>query len=180
MKKLLLFALLVVFSLADTIKDIHDIDYELKDTIYVKSEKKHFIYKLLGEPLETNIIFLPTASYTYSNTFFNISYVGFTYKSCEISRFINSYGDATYGLLYHRVINLSPKLSINYFLGLLYGYYGKLSTSPRLPFSNTFLFKGNVNPGAGLSLNYKLYNKINLNIRHVPNVTFWGLSLVLN
>ena len=172
--------LLLTYGLSVTTNDIYDSSYELNEARHLQSEKKKLINKLLGEQLETNIIFLPIASYNSGGDSFTLSYVGLSYKSFEISEFTNSYGELTSGFLYHRVIKLTSQLSINYFLGVLYGYNGKLANKPRIPFSETFLFKGNLNPGAGFSLDYKINKIISFHIRFVPNITMFGLRLFLD
>lgn len=138
-------------------------------------EKKSFWNKLKGKQLASAITFLPVGSHTTDIDFIGVYYTSYNYKSLEFAVFRNSFKDPTFMVTYKREIPLSDKLSLMYGAGLMYGYKGRLQNTSGIPFRKTFLFTGNINPTAGIELDYKISKKVSFHANIASLVFVYGL-----
>jgi hypothetical protein len=144
-----------------------------------QDKKKSFWQTLKGEELETSISFLPFGTHYTSLEFNEVWYTTFNYKSIELLVFKNSFNEPTIGALYKRKIGITQKLSLIYGIGIMYGYHGELVDVPTIPFRNTFLFKGEINPLAGLTLDYRFAKKFSFQLALSPAVGIYGFRYFL-
>ena len=143
-----------------------------KDTVV----KKTFLEELWGEKLEDGLIFMPIASHTTSSDVSDIWYTSYSYKSLELAIFKNSFENWTLGLLYKRTLLFSKQLHISYAGGIVYGYKGRLSRAGNIPFSDSFLFTGPVNPIIGIDLDYRIVPRVSIHISISPLIVAYGLK----
>lgn len=144
-----------------------------------QDQKKSFLQTLKGEALETSISFLPFGTHYTSLEFNEVWYTTFNYKSIALIGFKNSFNELAIGLSYKREIGITQKLSLIYGIGIMYGYHGKLVDVPTIPFRNTFLFKGEINPLAGLTLDYRIAEKFSFQLALSPAVGIYGFRYFL-
>jgi|TARA_B110000967_G_scaffold87704_1_gene90337 hypothetical protein len=144
-----------------------------------QDKKKSFFQTLKGEALETSISFLPFGTHYTSLEFNEVWYTTFNYKSIELIGFKNSFNELAIGLSYKREIGITQKLTLIYGIGIMYGYHGKLIDVPTIPFRNTFLFKGEINPLAGLTIDYRIAEKFSFQLALSPAVGIYGFRYFL-
>ena len=143
-----------------------------------QDQKKTWWDVVKGEELETSMSFLPFGTHYTSLEFNEVWYTTFNYKSFEILGFKNSFNELAIGALYKREIGLSEKFSLIYGFGIMYGYHGKLVDVPTIPFRNTFLFKGEINPLAGVTLDYRFAKHFSFQLAISPAVGIYGLRYI--
>ncbi|WP_299058683.1 hypothetical protein [uncultured Polaribacter sp.] len=148
-------------------------------TLHLKAQEKTFWNKLKGEELETSVTILPFGTHYTALQFNEVYYVGFNYKSFELARFTNSFGEPSLTALYKRKIAFTENFSMQYGFGFMYGYHGKLQDVETIPFRNSFLFTGQINPLGGINLDYKLAKKLSFNLAITPVVAIYGLRYIL-
>ena len=147
--------------------------------------KKTFLQKIWGDPMESSITAMPIGLHTdfekhsskkrsTINGLHEALYFGINYKTIELIGFQNSFGDLTIGLLYKRTWNFTKRFSINFGVGLMYGYDGRLQNTEGIPFRDTFLIKGDINPLTGFELDYKVYKKWSLHTSIAPRIIIYG------
>jgi hypothetical protein len=142
--------------------------------------KKKSVFKtLLGNQIESSVIFLPCATHTIRPDFFGAWYTGYSYKGLEAAVFLNTYRDWTAALLYKRAWNLTKRFSVDYSFGLLYGYKGRLHNIHKIEITNNFLFSGPVNPVAGLELDYRISKRLFFRVDIVPLVVLYGFRYII-
>lgn len=163
MKRLIIFSLLILFSLC----------------LKAQDKKKTFWQTLKGEELETSITFHPAGTHYTSLEFNEVWYTAFNYKSIEIAAFQNSFNELTLAAAYKRKIGITEKFSVIYGVGIMYGYHGKLTEVETIPFRNTFLWSGEINPLAGLTLDYKITKKLSFQVAISPAVAIYGFRYIL-
>ncbi len=163
MKKKIILFLLLVFSLS----------------FNAQEKKKSFWGTLKGEELETSISFLPFGTHYTSLEFNEVWYTTFNYKCYEVLAFKNSFNELALGALYKREIPINKNFSVIYGIGFMYGYHGKLVDVPTIPFRNTFLFKGEINPLAGFTIDYKIYKNLSFQLSISPAVGIYGFRYIL-
>lgn len=163
MKKFIIFNLLFLLSLG----------------LKAQDDKKTFWNVIKGNELETSISFLPFGTHYTSLEFNEVWYTTFNYKSFEILAFKNSFNELALGALYKRQIPITEKFSIIYGFGIMYGYHGKLVDVPTIPFRKTFLFRGEINPLAGFTLDYRLTKKLSVQLAISPAVGIYGFRYIL-
>ena len=142
-------------------------------------EKKEFFKKILGNELESSIVFMPIGSHTVNPDIVGIWYTSYNYKSFEVGVFKNSYKDWTMSFLYKRSWKFSKIFSVIYGGGFLFGYNGKLKNHRNIPLSNTFLYSGNVSPVVGLNVDYKISKKLSIHSSLTPLIFIYGLKYYL-
>jgi len=162
MKKLVILNFVILFSV----------------NLIAQDKKKSFWQTLKGKELETSMSFLPFGTHYTSLEFNEVWYTTFNYKSFEVLGFKNSFNELAIGALYKREIGLTQKLSLIYGVGIMYGYHGKLVDVPTIPFRNTFLFKGEINPLAGLSLDYRFAKHFSFQLAISPAVGIYGIRYI--
>ena len=132
-----------------------------------------------GSTPENGIYILPGGFHTDEiEKYVNFKFIGVSYKKYYIASFENSFGLQTTTIGINKNFKKKKKLSIGYTAGLLYGYKGKLSKVRGIPFKNTFLFKGDINPVIGLSLSYKINNKLEFISLIEPLVIIYGFKFL--
>jgi hypothetical protein len=142
--------------------------------------KKKSVFKtILGNQLESSVIFLPCATHTIRPDFFTAWYTAYSYKGLEGGVFLNTYRDWTAALLYKRSWNFTKRFSVNYSFGILYGYKGRLHNIHHIAITNNFLFAGPINPVAGLELDYNISKKLVFRIDIVPLAVLYGFRYIL-
>ena len=142
-------------------------------------EKPCFWTTIWGDSPENGFKFLPLATHFQQseNPFFHGAfYTAANYKSWELSAFNNSYNDFSISLFYLRKIKLTERFSIDYGAGFLCGYRGRLQKVEAIPFNNTFLYSGNLNPTYGIGFEYNLSKKIAISAMSNPAVIIYGLK----
>ena len=143
------------------------------------AQKKSFLEILKGEELESSISFLPIGIHTDDWAPFGVWWTSYNYKSIEFAAFNNSFEKLTLAVLYKREIQLMHKLSLIYGLGIMYGYGGRLQNTESIPFRNSFLFTGDINPIAGLLLDYRIAKKLSVQLNMSPAVFATGVRFIL-
>jgi hypothetical protein len=153
----------------------------LFSSLVIKSQdKKKTIWETVkGKELETSMSFRPFGTHYTSLEFNEVWYTSFNYNSIELIGFKNSFNELALGLCYNREIGITQKLSLIYSFGIMYGYHGKLVDVKTVPFRKTFLFKGEVNPLGGLTLDYRIAKKISFQLSLTPAVGIYGFRYLL-
>lgn len=118
---------------------------------------------------------MPLGSHTRPPDIFGVWFMGYNYKGFEISLFQNSFRDLTFGFSHKRVWKFTDKFSANYGIGILYGYDGRLQNVEGIPFRDSFLIKGKINPVIALELDYKIYKNISIHSNITPLVIIYGI-----
>ncbi|MGK0414540.1 MAG: hypothetical protein ACJA1B_002767 [Polaribacter sp.] len=139
-------------------------------------QKKTFIKKLWGEKLEDGFIFMPLGSHTVRPDVFDVWYTGVSYKNIELSVFRNSFRDWTLGIYYKRVWYFSEKFYATFAGGMFYGYKGKLQTVKEIPFRDSFIVTGDINPALGLDVDYRISKKISIHGSVTPLIIIYGFK----
>tara|TARA_B110000046_G_scaffold185695_2_gene228657 strand:- start:5962 stop:6450 length:489 start_codon:yes stop_codon:yes gene_type:complete len=143
-------------------------------------DKNKTIWEFIkGEELKSSVTFLPFGSHTSDLDVIDIWYTSYNYKSYEIAAFKNSFGEFTLAALYKRKQQVTEKFSVIYGLGVMYGYHGELRDVESIPFRNTFLFTGEINPVGGVNLDYRVAKKLSLQISLTPVVILYGFRYLL-
>lgn len=134
-----------------------------------------FIY---GEPVRDGFVYLPFGIHTRAEekAISNNGLLGVVYNSLAFGTFINSFDDRTWYLASARNIISYNGFGLDYLAGVLYGYKGRLSTIDVIPFSNTFLFKGNLNPVVTISAYYEISEKFEIRTMITPLVVLTGIK----
>lgn len=138
--------------------------------------KKTFLEELWGDRLEDGLTFMPITSHTTSSDISDIWYTSYSYKSLELAIFKNSYEDWSLAFLYKRTLRFSKELHISYAGGVVYGYNGRLSRAGNIPFSDSFLFTGNVNPIIGIDLDYRIVPRVSVHVSISPLIIAYGFK----
>ncbi len=145
--------------------------------ILFSQNKKYIFEKIVGEESETAIAFLPFGTHIVTPDISEVWFIGYNYKSYGISVFKNTYQNWTFVLGYKRVWNFTQRFSITYDIGIMYGYQGKLQYVKGLPFRDTLLFKGPLNPVISFELDYKILKHISIHSIITPTlVIIYGLQ----
>lgn len=134
---------------------------------------------LLGNELKSSVTFLPVGTHTRNVDLIGVYYTSFNYKSYEISAFRNSFKDLTFIVSYKRAIHLTNRFSLIYGVGIMHGYKGRLQNTKGVPFRKSFLFTGNLNPTAGIELDYKISKKTSIHINLASLVFVYGFRVLL-
>lgn len=153
--------------------------------------KKSFLKRLWGDPTKSSFTAMPIGLHTdfekhsskkrsTINGLHEALYFAINYENVELSVFQNSFGDATIGLGYKRTWNFTKRFSANFGAGLIYGYDGRLQFTEGIPFRDTFLIKGDVNPVIGLEFDYRFYKRWSVHTSIAPNIIVYGFRFLLN
>lgn len=145
----------------------------------IQKEEKTIFQTIIGEKLETSIIFMPLGFHTKTPDIFGVWYTAYNYKGFEISLFQNSYRDLTFGFSHKRVWKFTDKFFANYGIGILYGYDGRLQNVEGIPLRESFLFNGKINPVLALEVDYKISKNISIHSSLTPLVIIYGLRYSL-
>ena len=141
----------------------------------VQKQEKTIFQTIIGEKLETSIIFMPLGFHTKTPDIFGVWYTGYNYKGFEVSLFKNSYRDLTFGFSHKRVWRFTDKFSANYGVGILYGYEGRLQNVEGIPLRDSFLFNVKINPVIALEVDYEISKKLCIHSSLTPLVIIYGL-----
>lgn len=153
--------------------------------------KKSFLKRLWGDQTKSSVTAMPIGLHTdfekhsskkrsTINGLHEALYFAVNYKNVELSVFQNSFGDATIGLFYKRTWNFTKRFSANFGAGLIHGYDGRLQFTEGIPFRDTFLIKGDVNPVIGLEFDYRFYKRWSVHTSIAPNIIVYGFRFLLN
>lgn len=167
LKKYSILLILTIFSFSSFAQEVKEV------------EQKSFFKKILGDPLESSITFMPVGTHTRKVDVFGVWYVGYNYKSFEVAAFSNSFSELTIGLFYKRAWNFTKRFSAIYGVGIMYGYHGKLQDVEGVPFRNSFLMTGEINPVAGFELDYKISKRFAIHANITPLVIIYGFKYYL-
>jgi len=63
--------------------------------------------------------------------------------------------------------------------GIMYGYDGRLQNTEGIPFRDTFLIKGDINPVVGVELDYRFYKKWSVHTSIAPRIIIYGFRYLL-
>ena len=144
------------------------------------ANQKSLFQKVVGEELQSSVVFMPFGTHTRNLDFYGVWYTAVNFKSVELTYFKNSFGDPTVGIMYKRSWNLTKKFAVNYGLGVIYGYHGRLKDVKGIPFRDTFLIKNEINPVVGFAFDYKLIGKVSVCATVAPNILVYGFRYVFN
>jgi hypothetical protein len=144
------------------------------------TNNKTFFQRISGEELQSSVVFMPFGTHPRNPDFYGVWYTAVNFKSVEMTYFRNSFGDPTVGVMYKRSWNLTKKFAVNYGLGFIYGYHGRLKDVKGIPFRDTFLIKNEINPVVGFAFDYKLYDMISLHATVAPNIVVYGFRYIFN
>ena len=143
--------------------------------------ERSFIRSLWGDKVENSVTSLPFGYHTDRDRHAGEPFVhpvwctSVSIHSFEISGFKNSFGDFSLGLYYKRKIVFTKRLSINYGAGIIYGYDGRLKDVEGIPFRETFLVTGPINPVVGMSFDYRVTNNFSFHITGAPQIIIYGV-----
>ncbi len=154
------------------------------------SKEKSFFKKLLGTPLKSSITAMPIGLHTdfekhgtkkrsTINGLHEALYFAGNYKSWELAVFQNSFGDPVLAFFYKRAWNFTKRFSINFGIGAMYGYGGKLRNTEGIPLRDTFLIKGDINPITGFELDYRFFKKWSIHTSIAPRIIIYGFRYLL-
>lgn len=160
------------------------------DTTSTQVKKKTFLQKLWGDRTKSSVTAMPIGLHTdfekhsskkrsTINGLHEALYFAGNYRNVELAVFQNSFGDATFALTYKRTWNFTKRFSANFGAGLIYGYDGRLQYTDGIPFRNTFLIKGDVNPLMGLEFDYRFYKKWSVHTSIAPRIIIYGFRFLL-
>ncbi len=160
------------------------------NTTTTKKEKKSFLKKLWGDPLQSSITAMPiglhtdfdkhgTSKRSTINGLHEALYFAANYKSIELAVFQNSFAEPVVALFYKRAWNFTKRFSVNFGLGIMYGYGGKLRNTEGIPLRDTFLIKGDINPVTGFELDYRVYKKWSIHSSIAPRIIIYGVRYTL-
>ena len=188
-KSLVLFLLLcshtIAFSQVEELNKAKNNDTQKPKTTAGK------IWKTLwGDPLESSVTAMPiglhtdfekhgTSKRSTINGLHEALYFSGNYKSVELAVFQNSFADPVVAVFYKRAWNFTQRFSANFGFGLMYGYGGRLQNTDGIPFRDTWLIKGDVNPVTGLELDYRFYKKWSVHTSLAPRIIIYGFRYIL-
>ena len=157
-------------------------------------KKRTLVCKILktiwGDPLESSITAMPIGLHTdfekhsskkrsTINGLHEALYFAGNYKTIELAGFQNSFGDLTVALFYKRAWNFTKRFSMNVGGGIMYGYDGRLQNTEGIPFRDTFLIRGDINPVVGVELDYRFYKKWSVHTSIAPRIIIYGFRYLL-
>jgi hypothetical protein len=154
---------------------------EQNDNLETISDKVNFLDRFYGKTPKDGLIIEPFGIHTTKiNEGLTDNYlVGIVYKSIAAGTFINSFRDRTFYLGVTRNIYASNGFGVDYFLGALYGYHGKLSTVSGVPLRDSFLWKNNINPVVSIDTYYEISEAFKLQLTITPLVILGGIKYSL-
>ena len=82
-------------------------------------------------------------------------------------------------LFYKRAWNFTKRFSMNVGGGIMYGYDGRLQNTEGIPFRDTFLIRGDINPVVGVELDYRFYKKWSVHTSIAPRIIIYGFRYLL-
>lgn len=191
MKNILLSLLIfnTTFLFSQTIKK-----ESISDSLNIKKKEKTALGKIWkvvwGDPLQSSITLMPIGLHTdfekhSSKTRSTINglhealYFAGNYIGIELAGFQNSYGDLTVAVFYKRAWNFTKQFSVNVGGGIMYGYNGRLQNTDGIPFRDTWLIKGDINPVLGFELDYRFYKKWSVHTSIAPRIIIYGFRYIL-
>lgn len=148
------------------------------------------IWKVLwGDPLKSSVTAMPiglhtdfekhgTSKRSTINGLHEALYFAGNYKSVELAVFQNSFGDPVVALFYKRAWNFTKRFSVNVGAGIMYGYEGRLQYTDGIPFRDTWLIKGDINPVTGFELDYRFYKKWSVHTSIAPRIIIYGVRYI--
>lgn len=188
MKKLLLVFVLILsfssFAQGEKLKESEE---------HSKKENTRLgkIWKTIwGDQLQSSVTAMPiglhtdfekhgTSKRSTINGLHEALYFAGNYKSLELAVFQNSFGDPVVALFYKRAWNFTKRLSMNVGAGVMYGYEGRLQNTEGIPFRDTWLIKGDINPVTGFELDYRFYKKWSIHTSIAPRIIIYGFRYIL-
>lgn len=137
-----------------------------------------FLEMIYGKTPKNGVVIQPYGIHTKKlNEGLTENYlVGVVYNSIAAGTFINSFHNRTIYLGVTRNLYSSNGFGIDYFLGALYGYHGKLSTVSGVPFRDSFLCKYNINPAVSIDAYYEISEAVRLELTITPLVILGGIK----
>ena len=143
------------------------------------STVKRLIDFLYGKPVNDGFIYLPFGAHTNSERFKEITkqnMLGLFHNSFGFGTFVNSFDDRIWYLVHGRNVVSYNDFGLDYYVGAIHGYKGFLSTLPGLPFHDTFIFKGNLNPIISMGAYYQLTDQVQLHTVFLPGIVLAGMK----
>jgi hypothetical protein len=139
-----------------------------------------------GDPLDflpgrvpaDGVIYLPLGYHTrYSFNLSDNQLLGLVFQSAAAGTFINSFGDraAFFGTT-RELTSGKGRLGLDYFAGLVVGYHGRLKEVDGMPFRQSVLFRGNVNPALAMNLHYRISTHFRAQVMLTPLVFNVGIK----
>jgi hypothetical protein len=102
-------------------------------------------------------------------------FISLTKNGISGSTFINSFGDRTWSLGFSRTLFVKNRIGLDYSVGLMVGYQGKLPDF--LPQFLRPLFEGNLNPYIMASPYYRITEKLEARLVYAPpRVILFGFN----
>ena len=180
------FQTIILFLLAGNLHSqtapVKNLDFFVNKTAseYDEEKKRTFIYRLLGDQVKSSVTIMPIATHIFSGVDLELPwYIAANYKGFEITSFINTYNDVSFGLNYKRKWVVSSKFSINYSIGILYGYGDNLAKIEGFPLGLKSLVENTIVPVVGLDFVFKVAYKVALQGSLAPNVFLLGIRYYL-
>ena len=190
-RTLIISFLLLSLSVKLKAQDLSEVAKQQDSISKISKVKKKSLFKIVwGDQLKTSFTAMPIGLHTdfekhSSKTRSTINglhealYFAFNYKSIELAGFQNSFGDLTLAVFYKRAWNFTKRFSVNVGGGLMYGYDGRLQNTEGIPFRNTWLIKGDVNPVTGFELDYRFYKRWSIHTSIAPRIIIYGFRVLL-
>lgn len=183
--------LLLLVSNATLAQNIEASIFNQDSVSTITKVKKKSIFKTIwGDQLQSSVTAMPIGLHTdfekhSSKTRSTINglhealYFAGNYKSVELAFFQSSYGQLVVAAFYKRAWNFTKRFSVNVGGGVMYGYDGKLRNTDGIPFRDTWLIKGDINPVAGFELDYRFYKRWSVHTSIAPRIIIYGFRYLL-
>ena len=143
-----------------------------------RSIAKRLIDFIYGNPVRDGILVLPFGVHTRSDNhaISMNNLIGLFQNSVGFGTFVNSFDNRIWYLVNARNLVSYHDFGLDYYVGVIYGYEGFLSTLETIPFHNSFLFKGNLNPVVSVSAYYTISDQFQLQVMYTPGIALAGVK----
>ena len=131
------------------------------------------------EKPENQISYTPLTTHYFRGDLAVSHLTSLNYGRIEAGFFINSYRDPTIALCYKTEVFQWKNTTIHMMAGTAYGYKRQLYQYPTIPLSGTILFKTEIVPVGGFTVEQTLFQRLSVKATFIPLVGGIGMQYKL-
>ena len=140
------------------------------------------LQRVYGSTPKPSVLYHPWRSHYWPYQDIGYTHLyGATYKSIAYFSFINTYSERCHLVAFRRNWVESKRWTVAAGAGINYGYDGRLYFAQSIPrwIRETYLFKTDLNPMAGLDISYRIAPNLQAQLIFSPIFVTWGASYQL-
>ncbi len=145
-------------------------------------ETPSLLQRVYGTTPKPSVLYHPWRSHYWPYQDIGYTHLyGATYKSIAYFSFINTYRERCHLVAFRRNWVESKRWTVAVGAGINYGYDGRLYFAQSIPrwIRETYLFKTDLNPMAGLDISYRIAPNLHAQLVFSPIFVTWGASYQL-